>query len=105
MSKNFIFLISCLYLFIFLIIGCGAKKSTVDGITGIAASKWAIFDLALTRDGTVWARRFGPMKDLTDVMGIANGGAHSLVLKKDGTVWAWGMNGDGCLDNGSFATI
>ena len=36
---------------------------------------------------------------LTNVVAIAAGGSHSLVLKNDGTVWAWGNNGYGQLGN------
>ena len=34
---------------------------------------------------------------LTDVIGIAAGGGHTVVLKTDGTVWAWGNNRSGQL--------
>jgi alpha-tubulin suppressor-like RCC1 family protein len=76
--------------------------------------------LALKTDGTVWAcgqnsdgqlgngtfsfsqftRSFAhQVSNLTDVVAIAAGSAHSLALKADGTVWAWGDNSKGQLGN------
>ena len=70
---------------------------------------------ALKADGTVWwwgehieyvhdveyEFRIEPVpvqvSGLTDVVDIAVGDYHILVLKKDGTVWAWGWGGDGSL--------
>lgn len=81
----------------------GASLSTVSA--GLAHS------LALSSDGTVWAwgdnseGQLGnnrsdlqksptpvQVSDLTNVVAVAAGGAHSLALKKDGTVWGWGNN-------------
>ncbi|MCO1602739.1 cell wall-binding repeat-containing protein [Desulfosporosinus nitroreducens] len=81
----------------------GASLSTVSA--GIAHS------LAISSDGTVWAwgdnseGQLGnnssdlqnsptpvQVSDLTNVVAVAAGGAHSLALKKDGTVWGWGTN-------------
>ncbi|MBR0089683.1 MAG: hypothetical protein IJP94_07585, partial [Clostridia bacterium] len=42
--------------------------------------------------------------DLTDVIGIAAGGAHSLAVDKDGHVWAWGDNTYGQIGNGGYGT-
>ena len=36
---------------------------------------------------------------LTNVVALAAGGGHSIVLKNDGTVWTWGNNGYGQLGN------
>jgi alpha-tubulin suppressor-like RCC1 family protein len=80
--------------------------------------------IALKNDGTVWGwgyNRNGQLgnkanadrtttpvkmkgeggKDLTDVVAIAAGGNHSIVLKDDGTVWACGWNSFGQLGNGT----
>ncbi|AFQ43272.1 cell wall-binding repeat-containing protein [Desulfosporosinus meridiei] len=70
-----------------------------------------VHSLALDSDGSVWAwgdnsegqlgnnrsdlhNSATPVKvnDLTNVIAVAAGGAHSLALKKDGTVWGWGNN-------------
>ncbi|MES2205603.1 MAG: hypothetical protein V4525_02265, partial [Pseudomonadota bacterium] len=83
--------------------------------------------LGLKRDGTVWAwglndcNQLGvpdlpnkapftttPLQvpGLSDVIAVAAGRRHSLVLKADGTVWSWGQNIDfetnygGCRDPG-----
>mgnify|MGYP000843913996 FL=1 len=44
---------------------------------------------------------YGKVKNLTDVVGIAAGGAHGIALKTDGTVWTWGKNQYGQLGNGT----
>jgi alpha-tubulin suppressor-like RCC1 family protein len=41
------------------------------------------------------------VSNLTDVVAIAAGSAHSLALKSDGTVWSWGGNTNGQLGNGT----
>ena len=43
-----------------------------------------------------------PVKNLTKVVQVAEGNAHSLALKSDGTVWAWGNNGHGELGDGTY---
>lgn len=67
--------------------------------------------LSLNSDGTVWAwgdnsegqlgnnnedLQTSPtpvqVNNLSNVVAVAAGGAHSLALKKDGTVWGWGNN-------------
>ncbi|MGR6836864.1 fibronectin type III domain-containing protein [Syntrophomonas erecta] len=44
---------------------------------------------------------YAKVKDLTNVVGIATGGAHGIALKSDGTVWPWGKNQYGQLGNGN----
>ena len=73
--------------------------------------------LALTTDGYVWAWGYGgsgqigdgfelsrplptQVRDtsggwITDVVGIAAGGNHSLARRSNGTTWAWGSNNNG----------
>lgn len=82
--------------------------------------------LALKKDGTLWAwgangngqlgdgtidNRSTPIqvKDpsdpstfLTNVIAVAAGERHSLVLKSDGTVWAWGYAANGQLGDGTY---
>jgi alpha-tubulin suppressor-like RCC1 family protein len=41
------------------------------------------------------------MSGLNEVVSIAAGDTHILVLKSDGTVWAWGTNISGELGNGT----
>ena len=76
-------------------------------------------NLALKRDGRVWAwgnnfhgqlgnktmnvdppyGKTTPVQvsGLTDVIAIAAGISHSIVLRNDGTIWTWGSNGNGQL--------
>ena len=55
-------------------------------------------DLALKRDGTVFAwGSYGPGQStipehLTNVIAVAAGAAHSLALRGDGTIVGWGKN-------------
>lgn len=76
----------------------------------IAISAGGLHTIALKDDGTVWtwgSNIYGQLGDgsaanrrttavqvisLRDVIAIAGGGYHSLVLKSDGTVWTWGNN-------------
>jgi len=37
-----------------------------------------------------------------DIIMLASGGEHNLVLREDGTLWAWGGNSFGQLGNGTF---
>jgi alpha-tubulin suppressor-like RCC1 family protein len=80
--------------------------------------------IALKTDGTVWAwgkNNSGQLgvettetcgnvncstipvevNGLTDVVTIAAGGVHTIVLESDGTVWAWGNNWTGQLGDGT----
>ena len=93
-------------------------------IIEIAAGSY--HNLALAKDGTVWAwgyNRYGqlgngktsnsslPVKvkigggsvDLTGVVSIAAGYYNSFAVRKDGTVWAWGYNNYGQLGLGNDA--
>lgn len=79
---------------------------------------------ALRADGTVWSwgrntdgqlgdgsltNRSRPVQatvlsdssNLTNVVSLGGGWAHSSVLRADGSVWAWGANADGQLGDGS----
>ncbi len=83
--------------------------------------------IALKADGTVWAcglNNYGQLGDgtntsrntpvqvvgpdsagfLTDIIAIAGGWAHTIVLKNDGTVWAFGWNSKGQLGDGTTAS-
>lgn len=84
----------------------------------------AFHTLALKSGGTVWAwgdNFYGQLgngtlsnhpdssipvqvPDLTGVVSIAAGYAHSLALKSDGTIWAWGTNTYGQLGDESTTT-
>ena len=87
----------------------------------IAISAGSIHSIALRADRTVWTwggnntgqlgngANGGPVshpvqvQNLNDVIAIAAGEDHNLVLKADGTVWAWGDGSDGDLGNGQLA--
>jgi alpha-tubulin suppressor-like RCC1 family protein len=58
---------------------------------------------AVSEDRTMPSRvKASPGGDaLSNVVQIAAGGNHTLVLKADGTVWAWGSNNCGQLGNGT----
>ena len=94
--------------------------SSLSGITAIAAGAGHV--LALKNDSTIWAWGEnasgqlgngttnntsvnssipGPVSYLTDVIAIAAGFTHSLVLKNDRTLWGWGDNSAGQLGNGT----
>jgi alpha-tubulin suppressor-like RCC1 family protein len=97
-----------------------ATPVQVSGITdAIAISGGVDHSLALLSDGLVvaWGGNvfgqlgnpsagFGSLTpvfvaNLSDVIGIAGGGWHNVVLKSDGTIWAWGMNDVGQLAKAS----
>jgi alpha-tubulin suppressor-like RCC1 family protein len=93
----------------------------VPGLNGVIAIATGYhYVVALKSDGTVWAwgangdgqlgdntytYRYSPVQVkgpegvgwLTDVVGIACGGSHTVAVKTDGTVWAWGYNNTGQL--------
>ena len=75
-------------------------------------------NLALDKDGTVWAWGYNgygqlgnntatnsslPVKvtGLTDAVSIAAGYYNSFAVRKDGSVWSWGHNAYGSLGNGN----
>ncbi len=88
-------------------------------LTGVTALSAAGHSLAI-KDGRVWAwganncgqlgdgtwnSRSAPYQitnpNLTNVIAVAAGGCHSLVVRADGTVWAWGGNTNGQLGDGT----
>ncbi|UED75879.1 RCC1 domain-containing protein [Brevibacillus sp. DP1.3A] len=94
-----------------------AKVKGLEDVTAIAAG-FSLHNLAVKKDGTVWAwgnnnygqlgdgtktNRFLPVqvKGLTDVVSVAVGNEQSFAIKKDGTVWAWGRNTQGRLGLGT----
>jgi alpha-tubulin suppressor-like RCC1 family protein len=94
------------------------KPTQVPNLSGVVAlaDSWRQ-SLALKADGTVWAwgrndsgqlgdgtatpaqyrYQAGPVVNLTDVIAISGGIAHSAAVKSDGTLWVWGNNGFGQL--------
>jgi len=106
-------------------LGNGAYSSSyvpvqVTGLSGITAIACGYENsLALKNDGTLWVwgyNSFGQLgngtntqrnplasqvSNLTDIIAIAGGEKHTLVLKKDGTVWASGDNVSGPFGNGT----
>ena len=91
-----------------------AKLSNVEAIAaGYSHS------VALKKDGTVWTwgmncdsqlgvetsedKSVLPVQvpGLNNVVAIAAGEGHTLVLKKDGSLWSWGSNSNGQLGSGS----
>ncbi len=89
----------------------------------IAISSGEKHTAALNKDGTVWTWGYNGLGQLgigkkshherpsavsgsggaqiTDAIGVAAGGGHTLMLRKDGTVWAWGNNRFGQLGDGT----
>ena len=71
----------------------------------ISARDWMF--LAALEDGSVWmGGRFnpgpdflvaGPIAGISDVVDVAAGSFHGLLLRNDGTVWSFGSNFDGQL--------
>lgn len=76
------------------------------------------FNLALRKDGSVWAwgsningelgdgtatDRATPVRviNLNEVKSISAGGNHSIALRNDGTVYLWGLNDKGQLGDGT----
>ncbi len=100
----------------------GAQDSNsgyLENIIQVAAG--SNHNLALDKDGTVWAWGYGshgelgnrttansslPVKviGVSDVVSIAAGYYNSFAVRKDGTVWAWGYNYAGQLGLGDVQT-
>jgi alpha-tubulin suppressor-like RCC1 family protein len=84
-------------------VGWGMTRPAVElsNIVAIAAcSDWGSSDMALKNDGTVlaWDNRNGRpavVEGLSDVVAIASGARHGLMLRRDGTVYGWGFNAYG----------
>jgi hypothetical protein len=43
-----------------------------------------------------------PIKIMDNIVSVAAGGNHSLVIRKDGSLWSWGHGEFGQLGNGTF---
>lgn len=102
--------------------GIFATPVRVKGLEDIVmVSAGKDHNLALRRDGTVWAwgRNEGgqlgdgtresklvpvQVKGLKDVVMVAAAEGHSLALKRDGTIWVWGFNSDGVLGLNEIVT-
>jgi alpha-tubulin suppressor-like RCC1 family protein len=105
-----------------------AQVSGLSGIVAISASKvmadgatFCDHNLALKRDGTVWAWGVNlagglgdgtttdrstpvPVSGIERVVAVAaGGGLHSLAVKDDGTAWTWGANYAAQLGDGTIA--
>lgn len=97
-------------------------QTKAAGLSTVSAGMF--HSLALSSDGTVWAwgdnseGQLGnkqnelpnsstpvQVKDLTNIVAVAAGGAHSLALKNDGTVWGWGNNEFGQAGFGKMEQI
>ena len=97
-----------------------AAPVQVTSLTGvIAIDAGAYHTIALKSDGTVWvwgANSSGQLGDgttasnattpkqvgaLSNVVAIAAGQHHNLVVKSDGTVWGWGLNNYGQVGDGT----
>ncbi|RKH18967.1 hypothetical protein D7X74_08005 [Corallococcus sp. CA047B] len=91
----------------------------VQGLTGVIAIASGFFhSAAVKQDGTAWTwgeNQHGQLGDgttniietspvqvlgVSNVIAVAAGDAHTVVLKQDGTVWAWGRNDYGQLGDG-----
>jgi alpha-tubulin suppressor-like RCC1 family protein len=86
----------------------------------IAVAGGMYHSMVVMSDGTVWGWGYngyigllgnGTTTDLsrvpvqaqglTNAIGIAGGGYHSMAVRSDGTVWTWGSNDNGQLGNGT----
>ncbi len=97
----------------------GATTLLTD-VVEIAASGW--HSMARKADGTVWTWgnnsdgqlgdgtpidraspvQVGGSNPIMNIIGIAAGYKHNIVLKSDGTVWTWGGNDAGQLGDGTI---
>ena len=89
--------------------------SGLEGVTSISAATGHDSASAVLSDGTVWMwggnefRHLGtgidedylptakPVTQITDVLSVSTGVAHTLAVKNDGTCWTWGKNWYGQL--------
>jgi alpha-tubulin suppressor-like RCC1 family protein/subtilisin family serine protease len=89
----------------------------LSNVDRIAAGDY--FNLALKKDGTVWAWGYGgngrlgnnagtnawkvvQVLNLSSVLDVAAGAGQGIALRSDGTVWTWGYNSAGQLGNGTI---
>ncbi|MDM8556261.1 choice-of-anchor D domain-containing protein [Desulfococcaceae bacterium HSG7] len=98
-----------------------ALGQAFESIKAVAAGRY--HSIALKTDGTVWTwgsnsngqlghgtsgtgqKEMKPEQvSISDVIAIAAGKYHTVVLKNDKTVWAYGSNDDGQLGNSSYVS-
>jgi len=102
--KNFVLVIFLNFFVFGLCADDFASKFQKEFLTSNPGIPWAWGD---NEYGQIGNGNFGysnvPVQalNLTNVIAVAGGGSHSLVLKDDGTVWAWGYNRYGQLGNGT----
>ncbi|NMC00696.1 MAG: hypothetical protein GYA35_10490, partial [Thermoanaerobaculaceae bacterium] len=70
--------------------------------SSICSFTWGFNYYGQLGDGTTTSRETPTqVQNLSDIVTVSGGGAHSLALKSDGTVWAWGNNSSGQLGDGT----
>ena len=93
------------------------QVENIQNIVQVSSGGW--HELALRSDGTVWAwgdnynnkvdssyhnNRFIPVEAhpgrIYNIVAVAAGHEHSVVLRQDGTVWSWGNNRSGQIGDG-----
>ncbi|MGE0447616.1 MAG: chitobiase/beta-hexosaminidase C-terminal domain-containing protein, partial [Vicinamibacterales bacterium] len=66
----------------------------------VAGHAW-VWGIVQGFGGTLQQRSPMAVTGVDDVVAIASGAGHALVLRSDGTVWAWGGNGRGEVGDGT----
>lgn len=85
------------------VISCGAAH-TLSICKDSTVSAWGSNSCFQLGTDTILGSRNTPIhvNNLTGIISVAGGGAHSLALKNDSTIWAWGNNQYGQLGIGSY---